>query len=51
MAPLFAAGDIPDFYFAPGAPRPPEQQYEEGISRSIHINITFLSLCSRHKIE
>ncbi len=39
MAPLFAAGDIPDFYFAPAAPRPPEGQYEEGLTRSIHIDL------------
>lgn len=35
MAALVAAGDIPDFFFMPGAPRDPLGLYEEGVIRSI----------------
>jgi putative aldouronate transport system substrate-binding protein len=35
MAALIAAGDIPDYFFAPGAPRDPYGLFEEGITRSI----------------
>jgi len=35
MAALVAAGDIPDYFFMPGAPRDPYGLFEEGITRSI----------------
>jgi putative aldouronate transport system substrate-binding protein len=35
MAALVAAGDIPDFFFMPGAPRDPFGMYEEKLTRSI----------------
>ncbi len=35
MAALFAAGDIPDYFFAPGTPRDPYGLFDEGITRSI----------------
>lgn len=35
MAALFAAGDVPDYFFAPGTPRDPYGLFEEGITRSI----------------
>jgi putative aldouronate transport system substrate-binding protein len=35
MAALVAAGDIPDFFFMPGAPRQPHEMYEEKLIRSV----------------
>ncbi len=37
MAALVAAGDIPDYFFMPGAPRDPFGMFEEQLTRSITI--------------
>lgn len=35
MAALMAAGDVPDYFFAPGIPKDPYGMYEDGLTRSI----------------
>ncbi|HBN82439.1 MAG TPA: hypothetical protein DDZ89_01205 [Clostridiales bacterium] len=38
MAALIAAGDIADFFFAPGAPRQPHEMYNEKLTRSVSLD-------------
>ena len=39
MAALVAAGDIPDFFYMPGAPREPDSMYEEKLIRSVSLDM------------
>jgi len=39
MATLVAAGEIPDFFYAPGLPREPQGMYDEQLIRSIPIGM------------
>jgi putative aldouronate transport system substrate-binding protein len=38
MAALVAAGEIPDFFFMPGAPREPHEMYQEKLIRSVPLD-------------
>ncbi|HBN85005.1 MAG TPA: hypothetical protein DDZ89_14315 [Clostridiales bacterium] len=39
MAAIVAAGDIPDFFYAPGLPREPQGMYDEKLIRSVPLDM------------